>query len=113
MTSFVSYVSPKPRHTSFRNGRAIVGAAQGDSGSAIPDVELIHPGVSNLDRETPSGNNTGILGVVVAHLLICAELAHVAARALLRCGGSGPLSRACRAKQGAARADRSPPAHGH
>jgi hypothetical protein len=32
-------------------------------------VELIHPGVSDLDRETPFGNSTGILGVVVAQLL--------------------------------------------
>jgi len=62
----------KARHTSFRKGRAIVGAAQGGSGSAIPDVKLIHPGVSDLDRETPFGNSTGILSVVVAHLH-CAE----------------------------------------
>jgi hypothetical protein len=75
-TSFVSYFSPKPRHTPFRNERAIVGAAQGDSGSAIPDVELIHPSVSNLDRETPSGNSTGILGVVGARLL-CAVMTTV------------------------------------
>jgi hypothetical protein len=67
-TSFVGYVSPKPRHTSFRKGRAIVGAAHGGSGSAIPDVELIHPGVSDLGRETPFGDSTGILSVVVAHL---------------------------------------------
>jgi hypothetical protein len=67
------YVSPKPRHTSFRKGRAIVGAAQGGSGSEIPDMELIHPGVSDLDRETPFGNSTGILGVVGAHLLRAAS----------------------------------------
>jgi len=76
-TSFVRSLSPKPRHTSARKGRAIVGA-QGGSGSAIPDVELIHPGVSDLDRETPFGNSTGILGVVGAHLLR-ADLGHVAA----------------------------------
>ena len=40
--------------------------------SAIPDLELIHPGVSDLNRETPFGNSTRILSVVVAHLH-CAE----------------------------------------
>src|ERR1019366_6848486 len=67
-TSFVRYVSPTPHHTSFRKERAIVGAARGRSASAIPDLELIHPGVSDLDRETPFGNSTRILSVVVAHL---------------------------------------------
>ena len=67
-TSFVRYVSPTPRHTSFRKERAIVGAARGRSASAIPDLELIHPGVSDLNRETPFGNSTRILSVVVAHL---------------------------------------------
>lgn len=67
-TSFVRYVSPTPRHTSFRKERAIVGAARGRSAFAIPDLELIHPGVSDLDRETPFGNSTRILSVVVAHL---------------------------------------------
>jgi hypothetical protein len=71
-TSFVRYVSPTPRHTSFRKERAIVGAARGRSASAIPDLELIHPGVSDLNRETPFGNSTRILSVVVAHLH-CAE----------------------------------------
>jgi hypothetical protein len=46
-----------------RKGRAIVGAVQGGSGSAIPDVEPIHPGVNDLDRDAPFGNSTGILGV--------------------------------------------------
>jgi hypothetical protein len=72
-TSFVRYVSPTPRHTSFRKERAIVGAARGRSASAIPDLELIHPGVSDLNRETPFGNSTRILSVVVAHLH-CAEV---------------------------------------
>ena len=101
-TSFVRYVSPKPRHTSARKGRAIVGAAQGGSGSAIPDVELIHPGVSDLDRETPFGNSTGILGVVGAHLLR-AETEHafalVLADLLLTIGSkrnSGTLGPGCR-----------------
>ncbi len=67
-TSLVRYVSPTPRHTSFRKERAIVGAARGRSASAIPDLELIHPGVSDLNRETPFGNSTRILSVVVAHL---------------------------------------------
>jgi hypothetical protein len=67
-TSFVRYVSPTPHHTSFRKERAIVGAARGRSASAIPDLELIHPGVSDLNRETPFGNSTRILSVVVAHL---------------------------------------------
>lgn len=67
-TSFVRYVSPTPRHTSFRKERAIVGAARGRSSSAIPDLELIHPGVSDLNRETPFANSTRILSVVVAHL---------------------------------------------
>jgi hypothetical protein len=67
-TSFVRYVSPTPRHTSFRKERAIVGAARGRSASAIPDRELIHPGVSDLNRETPFGNSTRILSIVVAHL---------------------------------------------
>jgi hypothetical protein len=71
-TSFVRYVSPTPRHTSFRKERAIVGAARGRSASAIPDLEPIHPGVSDLNRETPFGNSTRILSVVVAHLH-CAE----------------------------------------
>src|ERR1035437_7445813 len=71
-TSFVRYVSPTPHHTSFRKERAIVGAARGRSASAIPDLELIHPGVSDLNRETPFGNSTRILSVVVAHLH-CAE----------------------------------------
>ena len=71
-TSFVRYVSPTPRHTSFRKERAIVGAARGRSASAIPDLELIHPGVSDLNRETPFGNSTGILGIVCTHLL-CAD----------------------------------------
>ena len=75
-TSFVRYVSPTPRHTSFRKERAIVGAARGRSASAIPDLELIHPGVSDLNRETPFGNSTRILSVVVAHL-------HCAGRASL------------------------------
>ena len=57
-TSFVRYVSPTPRHTSFRKERAIVGAARGRSASAIPDLELIHPGVSDLNRETPFGQAT-------------------------------------------------------
>ena len=74
-TSFVRYVSPTPRHTSFRKERAIVGAARGRSASAIPDLELIHPGVSDLNRETPFGNSTRILSVVVAHLR-CAGSAH-------------------------------------
>ena len=65
-TSFVRYVSPTPRHTSFRKERAIVGAARGRSASAIPDLEPIHPGVSDLNRETPFGNSTRILSVVVA-----------------------------------------------
>jgi hypothetical protein len=78
-TSFVRYVSPTPRHTSFRKERAIVGAARGRSASAIPDLELIHPGVSDLNRETPFGNSTRILSVVVAHLH-CAELGSAAAR---------------------------------
>lgn len=52
-TSFVRYVSPTPRHTSFRKERAVVGAARGRSASAIPDLELIYPGVSDLNRETP------------------------------------------------------------
>ena len=67
-TSFVRYVSPTPRHTSFRKERAIVGAGRGRSASAIPDLEPIHPGVSDLNRETPFGNSTRILSVVVAHL---------------------------------------------
>jgi hypothetical protein len=67
-TSFVRYVSTTPRHTSFRKERAIVGAARGRSASAIPDLELIHPGVSDLNRETPFGNSTRILSGVVAHL---------------------------------------------
>jgi hypothetical protein len=71
-TSLVRYVSPTPRHTSFRKERASVGAARGRSASAIPDLELIHPGVSDLNRETPFGNSTRILSVVVAHLH-CAE----------------------------------------
>jgi len=54
-TSFVRYVSPTPRHTSFRKERAIVGAARGRSATAIPDLELIHPGVRDLNRETPFG----------------------------------------------------------
>jgi hypothetical protein len=65
-TSFVRYVSPTPRHTSFRKERASVGAARGRSAFAIPDLELIHPGVSDLNRETPFGNSTR--SVVVAHL---------------------------------------------
>jgi len=73
-TSFVRYVSPTPRHTSFRKERAIVGAARGRSASAIPDLDLIHPGVSDLNRETPFGNSTRILSVVVAHLH-CADRA--------------------------------------
>jgi hypothetical protein len=75
-TSFVRHVLPTPRHTSFRKERAIVGAARGRSASAIPDLELIHPGVSDLNRETPFGNSTRILSVVVAHLH-CAESAHL------------------------------------
>jgi hypothetical protein len=71
--------SPTPRHTSFRKERAIVGAARGRSASAIPDLELIHPGVSDLNRETPFGNSTRILSVVVAHLH-CAESVHDADR---------------------------------
>ena len=67
-TSFVRYVSPTPRHTSFRKERAIAGAARGRSASAIPDLELIHPRVSDLNRQTPFGNSTRILSVVVAHL---------------------------------------------
>jgi hypothetical protein len=67
-TSFVRYVSPRPRHISFRKERAIVGAARGRSATAIPDLELIHPGVRDLNRETPFGNSTRILSVVVAHL---------------------------------------------
>jgi hypothetical protein len=35
------------------------------STSAIPDLEPIHPGVSDLNRETPFGNSTRILSVVV------------------------------------------------
>ena len=70
-TSFVRYVSPTPRHTSFRKERAIVGAARGRSTSAIPDLEPIHPGVSDLNRETPFGNNTRILSVVVASKDCC------------------------------------------
>jgi hypothetical protein len=79
-TSFVRYVSPTPRHTSFRKERAIVGAARGRSASAIPDLELIHPGVSDLNRETPFGNSTRILSVVVAHLH-CARKAGLRRRA--------------------------------
>jgi hypothetical protein len=79
-TSFVRYVSPTPRHTSFRKERAIVGAARGRSASAIPDLELIHPGVRDLNRETPFGNSTRILSVVVAHLH-CAESSCFAASA--------------------------------
>ena len=78
-TSFVRYVSPTPRHTSFRKERAIVGAARGRSASAIPDLELIHPGVSDLNRETPFGNSTRILSVVVAHLH-CADTRALAFR---------------------------------
>lgn len=62
------YVSPTPRHTSLRKERAIVGAARGRSASAIPDLEPIHPGVSDLNRKTPFGNSTRILSVGVAHL---------------------------------------------
>ena len=92
-TSFVRYVSPTPRHTSFRKERAIVGAARGRSASAIPDLELIHPGVSDLNRETPFGNSTRILSVVVAHLH-CAANAHDArgrrrAEIDTGCGSSG------------------------
>jgi hypothetical protein len=76
-TSLVRYVSPTPRHTSFRKERAIVGAARGRSASAIPDLELIHPGVRDLNRETPFGNSTRILSVVVAHLH-CAESSYPA-----------------------------------
>jgi hypothetical protein len=65
-TSFVRYVSPTPRHTSFRKERAIVGAARGRSASAIPDLEPIHPGVSDLNRETPVWQQHA--HVVVAHL---------------------------------------------
>jgi hypothetical protein len=94
-TSFVRSLSPKPRHTSARKGRDIIGAAQGGSGSTIPDVELIHPGISDLDRETPSGNSTGTLGVVGAHLLRAARgarrsLRERRPRALL-CHGSATL----------------------
>ena len=78
-TSFVRHVLPTPRHTSFRKERAIIGAARGRSASAIPDLELIHPGVSDLNRETPFGNSTRILSVVVAHLHCadCRELGGV------------------------------------
>ena len=79
-TSFVRYVSPTPRHTSFRKERAIVGAARGRSASAIPDLELIHPGVSDLNRETPFGNSTRILSVVVAHLHCAARRTPAARR---------------------------------
>ncbi len=74
-TPFVRYVSPTPHHTSFRKERASVGGARGHSASAIPDLKLIHPGVSDLNRETPFGNSTRILSVVVAHLH-CAASAH-------------------------------------
>jgi hypothetical protein len=67
---------------SSREGRVIVGAAQGGYGSAIPDVEPIHPGVSDLNRETLSGNSTGILGVVVTHPL-AAESSHPPASAFV------------------------------
>jgi hypothetical protein len=43
-------------------------AAPGRSASAIPDLEPIHPGVSDLNRETPFGNSARILSVIVAHL---------------------------------------------
>jgi hypothetical protein len=89
-TSFVRYVSPTPRHTSFRKERAIVGAARGRCTSAIPDLELIHPGVSDLNRETPFGDSARILSIVVAHLH-CAELetsrSRVRTESAVRAGG--------------------------
>src|ERR1019366_1498474 len=91
-TSFVRYVSPTPHHTSFRKERAIVGAARGRSASANPDLELIHPGVSDLNRETPFGNSTRILSVVVAHL-------HCAASRDKRNGSPG-LECLCRRRLG-------------